>query len=125
MLSNPPMATQETDVNPRKRQPVSLVHIDQTTGARFARAAISDYQLWRPILHAALDCSLALHDFRSMEVKDLIPITLVYPDREGDTYCVKFDEAHEWKYMRGMEPDGFVLVKWHAIFLFPLIKRKF
>jgi hypothetical protein len=117
----------EADDNPQKRQPVSLVHVDQTTASSVARVhrhlppsdapmllkrRFQIINLWRPISHAALDWPLALCDFRSVDVKkDLLPVALIYPDREGETFGVKFNEAHKWKYMRGMEPDEFVLIK--------------
>ena len=120
----------EADDNPQRRQPVSQVHVDQTTASSIERVhrhlPASDapallkrrfqiINLWRPISHAALDWPLGLCDFRSVDMKkDLIPIALVYPDREGETFGVKFNEAHKWKYMKGMEPDEFVLIKWYV-----------
>lgn len=46
--------------------------------------------------------------------KDLVPVTLVYPDREGETFGVKFNPTHRWKYERGMKLDEVVLIKWYA-----------
>jgi hypothetical protein len=71
--------------------------------------------LWRPISHVALDWPLALCDFRSINYKtggDLVPSALVYPDREGETFSVKFSESHKWKYFKGLQPDEGVLIKW-------------
>lgn len=122
----------QIDDSPDKRQPVSLVHVDQTNASSVARVhrhlPASDapallkrrfqiINLWRPIAHTALDWPLALCDFRSVDVKsDLLPVALIYPDREGETFGVKFNQAHKWKYMRGMEPDEFALIKWYAPF---------
>lgn len=120
----------EADDSPERRQPVSLVHVDQTTASSIARVhrhlppsdapallkrRFQIINLWRPISCAALDWPLALCDFRSVDVKkDLAPVALIYPDREGETFGVKFNEGHKWKYMRGMEPDEFVLIKWYV-----------
>ena len=120
----------QADDSPQTRQPVSLVHVDQTTASSIARVhrhlppsdapallkrRFQIINLWRPISHAALEWPLALCDFRSVDVKkDLMPVALIYPDREGETYGVKFNQAHKWKYMRGMEPDEFVLIKWYV-----------
>ncbi|KIK90669.1 hypothetical protein PAXRUDRAFT_35226 [Paxillus rubicundulus Ve08.2h10] len=91
----------EADDSPQNRQPVALVH---------RRFQIPD--LWRPISHTALDWPLALCDFRSVDVKrDLTAVTLIYPDREGGAYSVKYNDSHKWKYMRGMEPDEYVFIK--------------
>ena len=35
-----------------------------------------------------------------------------YPDREGETFAVKYSPNHRWKYVRGLEPDEGVLIKW-------------
>ena len=71
--------------------------------------------LWRPINHAAWDWPLALCDYRSIDVqKDLVPTTLRYPDRDGETLSVRYNPNHKWKYLKGMEPDEFVLIKWYV-----------
>ncbi|KAH7923328.1 hypothetical protein BV22DRAFT_1015711 [Leucogyrophana mollusca] len=117
----------EAGTSPQKRQPVALAHVDQTTRSSIARVhrhlppsdapallkrRFQIINLWRPISHAALDWPLALCDFRSVDVKnDLMPVALVYPDREGETYGVKYNAGHQWKYLRGMEPDELVLIK--------------
>ncbi|KAG9311287.1 hypothetical protein JVU11DRAFT_8375 [Chiua virens] len=117
----------EVDDNAQKRQPVSLIHVDQTTVSSIARVhrhlppsdapallkrRFQIINLWRPISHPAFDWPLALCDFRSVDVKkDLVPVALIYPDREGEAYGVKYNEAHKWKYMKGMQPDEFVLIK--------------
>ncbi|KAF9235951.1 hypothetical protein BU15DRAFT_50722 [Melanogaster broomeanus] len=117
----------EADDSPDKRQPVALVHVDQTTASSTARVhrhlppsdapallkrRFQIINLWRPLSHVALDWPLALCDFRSVDVKkDMVPVALIYPNREGETYGVRFNEGHKWKYMRGMEPDEYVLIK--------------
>lgn len=110
-----------------KGQPALTAHVDQTGAAAIARVhrhlppadapkllerRFQIINLWRPISHAALDYPLALCDYRSIDPKaDLAPITLRYPDRDGETYGVKYNPAHRWKYLRGMEPDEVVLIK--------------
>ena len=118
----------EIDDSPQKRQPVSQVHVDQTAAAARARVYrhVPDdadelvkhrYQiinLWRPINGiTAWDWPLALCDYRSVDVKnDLVPTSLIYPDRRGETLNVLYNPEHRWKYLKGMEPDEFVLIKW-------------
>lgn len=105
-----------------------MVHVDQTTASAIARVhrhlppsdapallrrRFQIINLWRPISHAAYDWPLALCDFRTVDPKnDLVPTTLRYPDRDGETFSVRFNPSHKWKYLRGMEPDELVLIKW-------------
>ncbi|KAG1727478.1 uncharacterized protein EDB91DRAFT_1315995 [Suillus paluster] len=117
----------EADDGPQKRQPVAVVHVDQTTDSSIARVhrhlpateapsllrkRFQIINLWRPISHAAVDWPLALCDFRSVDVKnDLLPVALIYPDREGETFGIKYNPNHQWKYMTAMVPEEFVLIK--------------
>ncbi|KIK39434.1 hypothetical protein CY34DRAFT_808271 [Suillus luteus UH-Slu-Lm8-n1] len=117
----------EPDDSPQKRQPVPLVHVDQTTSSSIARVhrhlppteapsllrrRFQIINIWRPISHAAVDWPLALCDFRSVDVKkDLLPVALIYPDREGETFGIKYNPNHQWKYMKAMTPEEFVLIK--------------
>ncbi|KAG1830296.1 hypothetical protein DFJ58DRAFT_824741, partial [Suillus subalutaceus] len=117
----------EAGDDPQKRQPVSAVHVDQTTASSIARVhrhlppteapsllrrRFQIINLWRPISHAAVDWPLALCDFRSVDVeKDLVPVALLYADREGETFGVKYNPNHQWKYLKAMTPEEFVLIK--------------
>jgi len=117
----------EVDDSPEKRQPVPQVHVDQTPSSAVARVhrhlpaedapqllkrRFQIVNLWRPLEHPAWDWPLALCDGRSVDFKhDVVPVTLRYPDREGETYGVKYSPEHKWKYLRGMQPDEFVLIK--------------
>ncbi|KAH9067008.1 hypothetical protein EDB83DRAFT_2551704 [Lactarius deliciosus] len=112
---------------PQARQPVPGVHVDQTTASAIARVQrhlppedvegllkqrFQIINLWRPIHHAAHDWPLALCDFSSVDrSRDLVPQTLKYPDRDGETYGVQWNENHRWKYVRGMTPEEGVLIK--------------
>jgi len=117
----------EIDDGPDKRQPVPRVHVDQTESSAVARVhrhlpesdapkllskRFQIINLWRPIGRPAYDWPLALCDFRSIDRKeDLVPTKLRYPDRDGETFGVKYNSGHKWKYVRGMTPDEFVLIK--------------
>jgi hypothetical protein len=116
-----------TNDTPQNRGPVSSVHVDQTTASAVARVwrhlpsedvegllerRFQIVNLWRPIHHVALDWPLALCDFNSVDrSRDLVPHTLKYPDRDGETYGVQWNESHRWKYVRGMTPEEGVLIK--------------
>ena len=120
----------EFDDTPQKRQPVPRVHVDQTTASAIARVhrhlppsdvpALLEHRfqiinIWRPISHAAYDWPLALCDYRTVDPEvDLVPMDLIYPDRKGESSAVGYNPNHKWKYLRGMEPEEFVLIKWWA-----------
>lgn len=114
--------------HPSNRQPARLVHVDQSAPAAVARVhrhlpsedvpgllskRFQIINLWRPISHPADESPLALCDFRSINKdEDLIPHTLKYPERDGETYTVKHNPNHQWKYLKGMKPEEGVLIKW-------------
>lgn len=118
----------EVDDGPTKRQPVPLVHVDQTPESSARRVHMhlpkedvpellkkrfQIINLWRPIGRPAYDWPLAVCDYGSIDYKkDLVPSTLKYPDRDGETFSVAFNPNHKWKYLRGMTPDEFLLIKW-------------
>ncbi|THV02829.1 hypothetical protein K435DRAFT_917967 [Dendrothele bispora CBS 962.96] len=113
--------------NPAKPQPAIAVHVDQSTqaarnrvlrhlpeseSAELLKHRFQIINLWRPISHPAYDWPLAFCDYRSLDVKkDLVPITLIYPDKEGEALGVRYNPEHKWKYLKGMTPDDFVLIK--------------
>ncbi|KAF8518958.1 hypothetical protein BU17DRAFT_66125 [Hysterangium stoloniferum] len=109
------------------RQPVRRVHVDQTPDSAALRVHMHAppeiapellkhrfqiINLWRPITHPATDFPLALCDFRSINWEtDLVPTTLKLRDRE--TFSVKYNPAHKWKYLRGIfdsKMDGSVAI---------------
>jgi len=117
----------QEDDSEDKRQPVPRVHVDQTpesatrrvhmhASAEIAPELLKDrfqiINLWRPITHPAIDFPLAVCDFRSINWEnDLVPTTLKFRDRDGETFSVKYSRAHKWKYLRGMTLDEAVLIK--------------
>ncbi|KAJ7278464.1 hypothetical protein C8J57DRAFT_1503351 [Mycena rebaudengoi] len=117
----------EIDDAPNKRQPVSQAHIDQSNASAVARVhrhlpaedvpellkhRFQIINLWRPISHAAVDWPLALCDFRSVDPKtDIVPVALVYPDREGETLGVKYNPKQRWTYFSGVKPEETILIK--------------
>ena len=105
------------------------VHVDQTTESAIARVyrhvpddadelvkhRFQIINLWRPISHAAWDWPLALCDYRSVDIaNDLVATTLRYPDRDGETFGVRYNPNHKWSYLKGMDPEEFVLFKWYV-----------
>ncbi|KAG1838721.1 hypothetical protein DFJ58DRAFT_813402 [Suillus subalutaceus] len=71
-------------------------HLPPTEAPSLLRRRFQIINLWRPISHAA---------------KDFVPVAHIYPDREGETFGVKYNPNHQWKYMKAMTPEEYVLIK--------------
>jgi len=111
------------------RGPVARVHIDQSYPAASKRVSyhlpeeadkllagrFQIINVWRPIKPIYKD-PLGVADANSVPDDDLVPIKLIYPDREGETYTVKAGaekgkERHKWYYLYGQQPDEVMLIK--------------
>jgi len=96
------------------REPVGRVHLDYTpwSAAQRVRQVLGEHLatqvlrgrfvilgLWRPTLDEPLqDAPLALADMHSVTPEDLVPNDLIYRDRQGQTYAVRYNESHRWYY---------------------------
>jgi hypothetical protein len=107
------------------RQPVGRVHVDHTvkSGPQRVRDLIPDeadellkgrvqiINLWRPIRGPLQDAPLAVCDARTVKFDELVGSDLVYPDRVGETYAVKYSPEHRWFYVPEMTADEILLLK--------------
>jgi hypothetical protein len=107
------------------RQPATRVHVDHTaeSGPQRVRDLLPDeaeellrgrvqvINLWRPIHHPVYDAPLAVCDATTVAPDDLVPSDLVYPNRVGETYSVRFGSTHRWYYAPHMRPDKVLLLK--------------
>jgi hypothetical protein len=108
------------------REPVRRVHDDQTFASaprRVARHLAPDeaawrlerrfaiVNFWRPIGGPVLSAPLAMCDARSIELPDLIPSDLVYPDWVGETYAIAFNPRHRWYWYPQQTPTEATLLK--------------
>lgn len=107
------------------RQPATRVHVDHTatSGPQRVRDLLGDeaeallrgrvqvINLWRPIRGPLRDAPLAVCDARSVTPDDLVASDLVYRDRVGETYAVRFNPAHRWFYVPEMQSDEALLLK--------------
>lgn len=107
------------------RQPATRVHVDHTarSGPQRVRDLLPDeaeellrgrvqvINLWRPIKGPLLDAPLAVCDAKSVGADDLVPSDLVYRDRVGETYSVKYNPNHRWYYVPQMRRDEALLLK--------------
>ncbi|KAE8362748.1 hypothetical protein BDV27DRAFT_165943 [Aspergillus caelatus] len=104
------------------RQPVRLVHVDQTPAAAEARVRrhISDekealellkgrYQLinvWRPIGHNASDFPLAVLDWRSTLPQDFVKVDLMYPKQSETSSTEVLADKESIDSIEGYERRG-------------------
>jgi hypothetical protein len=107
------------------RQPVPRVHNDYTvkSGPQRVRDLLGDeadallrkrfsvINVWRPIRGPVQDAPLAVSDARSVAEHDLVATDLIYPDRTGEIYYVKFNPEHRWFYAPAMRSDEVMLIK--------------
>ena len=111
---------------PSSRGPVGRVHIDQTPWAgeervrlhtgdeaeALLRERVQIINVWRPINGAVEDHPLALADYRSVDWEnDLVPVTLKYRDRDGETFSVKYSDKLKFYYKSRIDSDEVYLIK--------------
>jgi hypothetical protein len=114
-----------SDYTDGPRQPATRVHVDHTANSapQRVRAFLPDeadellkgrvqvINLWRPIKHPVYDAPLAVCDATTVSPDELVPSDLVYPNRVGETYNVRFGPNHRWYYVPQMRPDEVLLLK--------------
>jgi hypothetical protein len=66
--------------------------------------------VWRPI-RTVLKDPLGVADANSVDDKDLVPIKLIYPNREGETLSVRAAPGHKWHYLFKQTPEEVLLIK--------------
>jgi hypothetical protein len=107
------------------RQPATRVHVDQTgvsgrnrvfehlpdEADELLKGRVQVINLWRPIRGPVLDAPLAMADGRTVDPDDLVASDLIYPNRKGETYSVRYNPAHRWYYVSRMTADEALLLK--------------
>jgi hypothetical protein len=107
------------------RQPATRVHVDHTAtsgpqrvrdffgvqAGELLRGRVQVINLWRPIRGPLRDAPLAVCDAASVAEGDLVASDLVYRERVGETYGVRYNPAHRWFYVPEMQPDEALLLK--------------
>lgn len=107
------------------RQPVARVHVDHTEWSgpqrvrdllpaeaeRLLRGRVQIVNLWRPLAGPVRDMPLGVCDASTVAPEDLVASDLIYPDRRGETYQVRFNAAHRWYWLPEMMPEEALLLK--------------
>jgi hypothetical protein len=115
----------EEDRGGAARQPVARVHVDHTEHSgpqrvhdllpdeaeALLRGRVQIVNLWRPIAGPVRDMPLAVCDATTVAPGDLVASDLIYPDRRGETYQVRFSAAHRWHWLPEMTTDEALLLK--------------
>jgi hypothetical protein len=100
------------------------VHIDQSYAASRNRVTwhlpdeaeallkgrVQIINVWRPIKTIYKD-PLAVADAHSVPDSDLVPVKLIYPNREGEIITVHANNEHKWFYRYGQTPEMVTLIK--------------
>jgi hypothetical protein len=66
--------------------------------------------VWRPIKQI-LKHPLRVAEAKSVLDEELIPLKLIYPDREGETHSVRARPAHKWHYLNKQTLKEVLLIK--------------
>ena len=107
------------------REPVTRVHIDQTsysTTQRIRKHVPEDAEqllkgryriinVWRPLNGPVMAHPLAVADSATVRDEDLIPTEHRYPDRTGETAQVNYNPGQKWYYWSGMKNEDRLLLK--------------
>ncbi len=107
------------------REPVHRVHNDYTdkSAPQRVRDLLPDeadellgrryafINVWRPITGPLEHLPLALCDAGSLDRDDIVPSDLIYPDRVGETYAIRYNPRHRWFYFPRMTREEVVLIK--------------
>jgi hypothetical protein len=110
--------------SPQKRGPVQRVHIDQSAAAsrsrvpfhlpddagRLSQSRFQIINVWRPIKTIRRD-PLTVADSTTVRDEDLVPIPLIYPNRNGETLGVRYNEGQRFYYKSGLTPEEVILIK--------------
>jgi hypothetical protein len=67
--------------------------------------------VWRPIRGPVRESPFAICDARTVGPEDFVASDLLYPDRKGETYGLKFNPRHRWYYFSEMQPNEAMLLK--------------
>lgn len=110
---------------PENRGPGLRAHVDQTPKAGAARVVhhlgeeaeqlskgrVQIINVWRPI-RPIVATPLAYGDYHTFNVEnDLAASDLIYPDRIGETYNIRYNPSQKWYFLKNQTPSEVVLLK--------------
>jgi len=118
-------ATREERAGNLQREPVRYAHNDYTelSGPQRVRdlfpgeadelleRRFAVINVWKPLAGPVEQAPLAVCDARSIAAEDLVPTDLLYPDRNGEVYSLRYGSRHRWFYYPRMQADEAMLLK--------------
>ena len=107
------------------RPPAKMVHNDYTFKSaprrvrdllpneadRLLKNRFAEINVWRAIRGPIESSPLALCDARSLRAEDIVPMDLVYRDRQGEIFGFLYNPKHRWYYFPQMRRDEAILLK--------------
>jgi hypothetical protein len=90
--------------------PQRVVHHLPSEALELLKGRYQIINVWRPIKTILKD-PLGVAEANSVKDEDLVPVKLIYPDREGETYSVRPSEGHQWHYLNQQTPGEVLLIK--------------
>lgn len=115
-----------SEKKPGERRVVTHVHNDYTekSGPERLREHVGDaladdlsgrrivqVNVWRPLTEPVRVAPLAVVDGSSVPFEDLVRCDIVYPDRVGEIYELRFSAAHRWYWFPDMHCGEIILIK--------------
>ncbi|KDQ10351.1 hypothetical protein BOTBODRAFT_47050 [Botryobasidium botryosum FD-172 SS1] len=112
-------------MGPDVQRPLDRIHVDQTYAAgpfiarRFLGEEAEDLlkgrfrimNVWRPIGAPVYHTPLALADWRTFSLDDLVPVRLIFQGSESDVFNVRYNENVKWYYLKEHAPSEVTLFK--------------
>ena len=86
-------------------------HLGEDLADQLLTGRVMQINVWRPINAPVRVAPLALLDGNSLNSDDLVACDIIYPDRRGEIYAVRFNADHRWFYFPEMTADEVILFK--------------
>ena len=118
-------ASREDRATTLQREPVRYAHNDYTElsgpqrvrdlfpgeAEELLKRRFAVINVWKPLVGPVEEAPLAVCDARTIGAEDLVPTDLLYPDRSGEVYSLRYGPRHRWFYYPRMQADEAMLLK--------------
>jgi len=91
---------------PQRVRDLFPAEADELLARRFAVINV-----WKPLAGPVEQAPLAVCDARTIAAEDFVPTDLLYPDRKGEVYSLRYGRTHRWFYYPQMRADEVMLLK--------------
>ena len=121
-MDDPSNLSDQTTV---KRPAVQMVHCDYTANSGPQRVRdcfpeeaeyllgrrVAFYNVWKPLYNQVEELPLAMCDVKSTPPEDFIKVDLLYKERTGEVYVMRYSPTHRWMYFPLMEANQAIILK--------------